>query len=108
MKFLLPLLATVAILAAQDTRQTITGVITESECATANHSLMKMGDTDEECAKACVESHGATWVLFEGKVSWALTEQKAPVQFAGKRVVITGVADQKAKKITVESIAAAK
>ena len=108
MKFFLTLLAATAVLAAQDTRQTITGVITESECATANHALMKMGDTDEECAKACVDSHGATWVLFDGKVSWALTDQKAPAQFAGKRVVVSGVADQKAKKITVESVAAAK
>jgi len=108
MKFLLPLLATAAILSAQDTRQTITGVITESECATANHALMKMGDTDEECAKACVESHGATWVLFDGKVTWALTDQKAPSAFAGKRVVVSGAADPKAKRITVESIAAAK
>ncbi|MGC4082475.1 MAG: hypothetical protein QM736_10300 [Vicinamibacterales bacterium] len=25
---------------------TFTGTITDSECATANHALMKMGDTD--------------------------------------------------------------
>jgi len=108
MKFLLLLLATASLLAAQDTRQSIAGVITESECATANHSLMRMGNTDEECAKACVDSHGAAWMLFDGKVSWALSDQKAPVQFAGKRVVVAGVADAKAKTITVESIAPAK
>ena len=88
--------------------QTVTGVITESECADANHALMRMGDTDAECAKACVDSHGATWLLFDGKAAWALSDQKAPAEFAGKRVVVTGAVDAKAKKITVQSIAPAK
>ena len=84
------------------------GVITESECADANHALMRMGDTDAECAKACVDSHGATWLLFDGKAAWALSDQKAPAEFGGKRVVVTGAVDAKAKKITVQSIAPAK
>ena len=88
--------------------QTVTGMITESECFDANHALMRMGDTDAECAKACVDSHGATWLLFDGKVSWALSDQKAPAEFAGRRVVVTGAVDGKAKKITVQSIAPAK
>jgi len=69
---------------------------------------MRMGDTDAECAKACVESHGATWVLFDGKAAWALSDQKTPAEFAGKRVVVTGAVDTKAKTITVKSIASAK
>jgi len=88
--------------------QTVTGMITESECFDANHALMRMGDTDAECAKACVDSHGATWLLFDGKVSWALSDQKAPAELAGRRVVVTGAVDTKAKKITVQSIAPAK
>ena len=105
---LLLLLVTVALLQAKSGAQSVNGVITESECADANHALMRMGDTDAECAKACVESHGATWLLFDGKMAWALSDQKAPAEFAGKRVVVTGAVDTKAKRITVQSIAPAK
>ena len=108
MTFLLALLLTGGALLQSASSQTVTGVITESECADANHALMRMGDTDAECAKACVESHGATWLLFDGKMAWALSDQKAPAEFAGKRVVVRGAVDTKAKRITVQSIAPAK
>jgi len=108
MKPLLFLLVAVALLQPQSGGQSVSGVITESECAAANHALMRMGDTDAECARACVDSHGATWLLFDGTTAWALDDQKAPAEFAGKRVVITGAVDSKAKRITVRSIAPAK
>ena len=71
-------------------RSTFTGVITDNECPTANHSLMKMGDTDAECTQACIDEHGATYLLFDGQASYTLSDQKAPAAFAGKRVVVTG------------------
>ena len=94
--------------AAGQGTQTFTGVITDSECPTANHALMRMGDTDTECALACADSHGATYLLFDGKVTYQLTDQKAPVAFAGKKVTVTGDLDPKTKTIKVESIVAAK
>jgi len=108
MNFLLSVVAAAALLQAQSAPQSTAGVITESECTDANHALMHMGDTDPECVKACVEFHGATYMLFDGRVAWALSDQKAPAEFAGKRVVVTGTVDTKAKKITVQSIAPAK
>jgi hypothetical protein len=97
------LLATPALAAG-----TITGTITDNECATANHKLMGMGDTDAECTKACIEEHGATYLLYDGKTSYKLSDQKSPAAFAGKKVVVTGTVDAKTKTIHVESIAAAK
>ena len=64
--------------------QTFTGVITDSECATAKHSAMGMGANDAECAAACVYSHGASYVLFDGKTAFGLSDQKASAPLAGR------------------------
>ena len=85
-----------------------TGVITDSMCATGDHSGMHMGSTDGECTTACVEAHGATYVLYNGKEAVNLSDQKAPEKFAGKKVKITGTLDAKTKTIQVMSIAASK
>ena len=99
-------LAVVALVAGQGT-QTFTGTITDNECPTANHGLMRMGDTDPECVQACVDSHGAKYLLYDGKVSYELTDQKAPVAFAGKKVTVTGTLEPNKKTIRVQSIVAA-
>jgi uncharacterized protein DUF5818 len=86
--------------------RTFTGVITDAECADANHSRMRMGDTDTECVKACVDAHGASYLLFDGKAAWELTDQAKAAPFAAKRVTVTGKLDTAKKRIEVESIAA--
>ena len=106
MKSLLIVALAVAALAAGQGTQTFTGTVTDSECADANHALMRMGDTDPECVQACVDSHGATYLLYDGKVSYQLSDQKAPAAFAGKKVTVTGTLEQ--KTIRVQSIVAAK
>lgn len=108
MKSLLLTALAFAALAAGQSAQTFTGTITESECSTANHSLMRMGDTDAECAQACVDAHGATYLLYDGKSSYQLSDQKTPAAFAGKKVTVTGTLDEKSKAIRVQSIVAAK
>jgi hypothetical protein len=104
---ILSLLAMAVLLAAPG-KQKITGTITDSMCATADHSKMRMGPTDAECTLACNDVHGAPYVLYDGKSAWTLSDQKTPGQFAGKKVVVTGTLDAKAKTIQVDSIAAAK
>jgi len=84
--------------------QTVTGMITESECFDANHALMRMGDTDAECTTACVAAHGASYVLFDGKNAYTLSDQKSPEKFAGKKVTVVGTLDAKTKTIQVVSI----
>ena len=85
-------------------KQTFTGTITDDGCADANHSHMRMGSDDRECTLACVDAHGATYVLYDGKTTYALSDQKAPEKFAGKKVTVTGTLDAKTKTITVDSI----
>jgi hypothetical protein len=98
------LLAMVA-LAATAGKQKFTGVITDSMCAQGDHSQMRMGPTDGECTMACVEAHGASYVLYDGKHAWTLSDQKAPEKFAGKKVTVTGTLDARTGTLRVESIA---
>lgn len=93
-------------LPAQD-RPKFTGVITDSMCADGDHFAMQMGPTDAECTKACIDSHGASYVLYDGKEAYFLSDQKTPEKFAGKKVVVTGTLDAAKKTIQVDGIALA-
>ena len=97
-----------AALSAGQGKQTFTGVITDSVCATADHSQMRMGPTDAECVTACISEHGAAYVLYDGKKVYGLSDQKTPQRFAARRVKITGTLDAKGKTIQVDSISAAR
>jgi hypothetical protein len=97
-----------AVLVAASAKLTFTGTVTDSMCATADHSQMRMGPTDGECTVACVQAHGATYVLFDGKHAYTLSDQQTPEKFAGKKVKVTGTLDAKTLTIHVDSITAAK
>jgi hypothetical protein len=97
-----------AALAAGPGKQKFTGTITDSMCATADHSRMRMGPTDAECTVACVEAHGAAYVLYDGKEAYTLSDQQTPEKFAGKKVTVLGTLDAKTRTIQADSITAAK
>ena len=101
----LSLLIVVSLSAAQEP-QTFTGTITDSECATGDHARMQMGPTDAECVRACIDAHGATYVLYDGTTAYALSDQDAPAKFAAQKVTIVGTLDARTKTIRVRSIAA--
>ena len=108
MKALLLSLITIATLSAAQAKQTFTGTITDHMCADADHSHMRMGPNDAECTIACISSHGASYVLYDGKNAYVLSDQQTPEKFAGKRVTVTGTLDAKTKTIKVDSITAAR
>ena len=108
MKPLIVSLLVIAALAAAPGRRKFTGLITDSMCAQADHSRMRMGPTDAECTVACVLAHGALYVLYDGKEVYTLSDQKTPEKFAAKKVTVTGTLDAKTKTIQVDSITAAK
>ena len=101
------LLVIAALPAAQGTRK-FTGIITESMCAEADHSGMRMGPTDAECTIACVSAHGRCYVLYDGKDGYTLSDQRTPEKFAGQKVTVIGTLDAKTRTIQVDSIAAAR
>jgi hypothetical protein len=101
--FLLPLLV-VAVLEPAQAPRTFVGSITDSMCAAADHSQMKMGPTSAECTIACVDAHGAAFVLYDGKTVFALSDQKTSEKFAGRKVAVTGALAADGRSIRVESI----
>ena len=104
----LALLLAGAALAAAPATQTFTGIITDSECGSAGHAVMRMGPTDAECTYACIQAHGASYVLLVGKTVYNLSNQQLPEKFAGAKVSVTGTLDAKTKTIDVTSISPAK
>ena len=106
-KLIVGLLAVAGLSAAQGT-QTFTGTITDDLCAKAGHASMRMGPTDADCVKACIISHGAMYVLLDGKDVYILSDQQMPEKFAAQRVTVVGTLDAKTRTIHVTSMTAAK
>jgi hypothetical protein len=100
-------LIAIAGLSAAQGPQTFNGVITDHFCANGSHAKMRMGPTDAECVRACIISHDAMYVLFDGKNAYTLSDQQAPEKFAAQRVTVVGRLDTKTKTIHVDSIKAA-
>ena len=107
MKPLIFSLLIIATLAAAQGKQKFTGTITDNMCAEADHSRMRMGSTDAECTIACISAHGASYVLYDGKETYTLSDQQTPEKFAGKKVTVTGALDARTRSIKVDSISAA-
>lgn len=103
MKLLIAALMAIAA-AGVPAARTFTGTITDSMCEKADHSGMKMGPTDAECARACNEEHDAAFVLYDGKTVYALSDQRTAAKFAGRKVKITGTLNAKTSRIQVSTI----
>jgi len=97
-----------AALSAPPAKQTFSGTITDDMCPKADHSRMQMGPTDAECARACADVHGASYVLYDGKNIFMLSDQQKPEKFAGQKVKVVGTLDPKTDSIQVDSITADK
>lgn len=87
--------------------QTFTGTITDDMCGKADHKDMKMG-TDAKCVTECIKGMNGKYVLYDGKDTYILSDQKAPAKFAAKKVMVTGTLDAATKTIKVDKIEAAK
>ena len=83
--------------------QTFTGVITDNMCANGDHKDMKMG-SDTKCVVECVKGMNGKYVLYDGKKSYELSDQKTPEKFAAKKVAVTGTLDEKTNTIKVDKI----
>ena len=108
MKTALLMVPVIVAFAAAQKPQTFNGTISDNMCARGDHSKMKMGSTDAECTNACVQSHGAAYVLYDGKTSFTLKGKQPLQKFAGQKVQVVGTLDAKSSTIVVDSISAAK
>jgi hypothetical protein len=90
------------------------GEISDSQCALNVHSLTRshqemlksksMGGTSNTCAVYCIEHLGGYLVLSAGKDVFRLDRSDLVHGFEGRRVVITGILDEKLKQIHVLKI----
>ena len=87
--------------------QTITGVITDDLCPKGSHKDMNISP-DAKCVAACVKGMGGKYVLWDGKNTYALSDQRTPAKFAAQKVTVTGELDENTKTIQVSKIEAAK
>jgi hypothetical protein len=108
MKYLIFNLLVVAALAAAPAKQTFTGTVTDDNCPKADHSQMRMGPTDPECAMACIDVHGAMYGLYDGEKFYTLTDQKMAAKLTGHKVKVMGTLHPKTQTIQVDSITPAK
>ena len=84
---------------------TYKGEIMDSDCA----KMGKHPDPDAKmCTVDCVKA-GAKYVLYNAadKTVYQLDDQKKPVEFAGKKVSVSGTLDKATKTIHVTEIKAA-
>jgi len=100
LKLIFIILALAATLVAADSKQTFTGVITDTLCG-AKHNMH--GHSDADCVKMCTKGSGQ-FALFDGQNVFKLSDQKVPANFAAQRVKVTGTLDEKNKLIKVSSI----
>lgn len=100
-------IASATLMFAAPAAQKYTGTITDDMCPKADHKDMKMG-SDPKCVAECIKGMKGKYVLYDGKDSWELSDQKAPAKFAAKKVTVTGTLDEKTKTIKVDKIEAAK
>ena len=107
---LLSLAASVAAALPTPHKQTLIGIVSDDMCALAGHASMRMGPTDAECTVACVDAHGALYVLVVGKDVYTFVDQQQPQKFAGRRVRATGTVEivKGVKNFRVDSITAIK
>lgn len=106
MKTVIVCLLFLAALVQAQASQSYSGIVTDSMCPKGDHSRMRMGPTDAECTIACIDAHGALYVLYDGKNSYTLSDQKTAEKFAGKKVTVHGTLDARAGTIQVDAITA--
>jgi hypothetical protein len=86
------------------------GVISDSLCAENGSHIGVVKDSQVTpagaCVRACVKFDGAQFVLYDrqAKRTYKLDDQAQPEPFAGQKVIVTGVFDERTGTIRVKRI----
>lgn len=105
MKKSLVLFLAAASLAMAGAAGTWTGTITDSMCV-QDHAGMNVSGGAAACVRACVKGDppSSKYVLFDGKHTYKLSDQKLPEQYAARKVIVKGTLYPTTGVIKVESI----
>lgn len=85
--------------------QKYVGVITDTMCG-RDHKPMKVSP-DPACVRECVRNGAYKYGLSDGTHVYTLSDQQTPAQFAGAKVVVTGLLFTKTNILRVDGIARA-
>ena len=97
---------------ARAQERTFSGDIMDSQCAkVGSHDKMMEQEgakSSQECTRHCIKA-GSKYVLYDSgtKTVYQLDDQKAPEQYAGQAVNITGTLDDATKTIHITNIKSA-
>jgi hypothetical protein len=94
---------------------TVSGAISDSQCAFNVHSdsrshdwMIKKGvygaNDDKSCTLRCVKEMGGKYVLVAKKDVYRLDDQTLPEKFAGAKAKITGILDAKTHTLHIQKI----
>jgi hypothetical protein len=83
--------------------KTFTGVVTDTMCGSKPHSNMMKDKTEAECVRLCARGPNG-YALFDGTAVMRLSDQTKSAKYAGERVRVTGIYDEKSKTLKVASI----
>src|SRR5262245_27997738 len=98
MKTAIVSLLVIAGLSGAPATRTFTGTRSDVTCAKGSRAQMRMASTDAECTTACVDPHGAAYVLADGKHVYTLDGRQLG-KFAGQKVKVVGTLDEKSATI---------
>lgn len=99
----------------KDAMITVSGAISDSQCAFNVHSDSRSHDwmekkgvegatDDKSCTLRCVKEMGGKYVLVTKKDVYRLSNQTWPEKFAGAKVKVTGTLDAKTHTLNVVKI----
>jgi type 1 fimbria pilin len=112
-------LASYALAPGKENVITLSGSISDSQCAFNVHSdshshkwMEKQGvygvKDDKSCTLRCVKEMGGRYVLVTQKTVYHLDDQTRPEKFAGSKVKVTGTLDAKTQTVHVVTMEAEK
>jgi hypothetical protein len=86
-----------------DAPGTFTGLVTDTMCGSKPHRDMMKDKTDAECVRLCARGQHE-YALFDGTTVMKLSDQRTPAKYAGQRVRVTGVYDNRSRTLRVVSM----
>jgi hypothetical protein len=96
---------TAAIATGESKTVTLTGWLGDEKCAPARLTAAKLGPTNPECSKTCIEKGAAVVFISEtGREILKLRNYPNAIDDLGFKLEVTGSLDESAKTLTVTSV----
>jgi hypothetical protein len=83
--------------------RTFAGVVTDTNCGAGHHFAGQVPEI--QCVRACVKRDSKTkFALFDGTALCIFADQRTASVFAARRVLVTGILDERTRTLAIQSI----